>query len=99
MNELKNIKRYEFEFDDSDRDTLPVMREDIWGRFIKYEQVEELFESLNETIAINRSDIMSEKKKLSELKLKLAKADILIKQLAKLANCSVDMDNYEIKSK
>lgn len=99
MNELENIKRYEFEFDDSNRDTLPVMREDNWGRFIKFEQVEELFESLKETIALNESDLMTEKKKLLELKLKMAKADILIKQLVKLAKCSVDMDNYEMKSK
>lgn len=99
MNELKNIKRYEFEFDDSNRDTLPVMREDTWGRFIKFEQVEDLIESLNETIAVQRSDLLTEKMSLTTLRMKIAKANNLIKQLAKLAKCSVDMDNYEIKSK
>lgn len=99
MNELKNIKRYEFEFDDSNRDTLPVMREDTWGRFIKFEQVEDLIESLNETIAVQRSDLMTEKMSVTALRTKIAKANILIKQLAKLAKCSVDMDNYEVKSK
>lgn len=99
MNELKNIKRYEFEFDDSNRDTLPVMREDTRGRFIKFEQVEDLIESLNETIAVQRSDIMTEKMSVTALRTKIAKANILIKQLAKLAKCSVDMDNYEVKSK